>query len=107
MQQITSKEQLDSLVDGGDLLLLKHSNTCPISQEAYEEYEQFTSNNSLPSYYLVVQESRELSNYVAEKFHIKHESPQAIFFSKGDVAWHASHFKITAKALEQAVQENQ
>lgn len=107
MEQIQTKEQFDALVDNESFFLLKHSNTCPISQAAYEEYEEFTSNSSVKSYFLVVQTSRELSNYIAERFHIKHESPQAILFVKGDVAWHASHWKITSKALATVSQENQ
>lgn len=106
MERIETQEQFDQIVDKENFFILKHSNTCPISQAAYDEYEQYMNDSTVKSYYLIVQTSRELSNYIAERFHIKHESPQAILFVNGDVAWHASHWKITSKSLEAVVQEN-
>ncbi|MEH7385705.1 bacillithiol system redox-active protein YtxJ, partial [Bacillus sp. JJ1521] len=62
-------------------ILIKHSLTCPISKAAFDEYEQFVAENvNVPTYYLYVQEARELSNHIAEQFGIKHESPQALLF---------------------------
>jgi bacillithiol system protein YtxJ len=106
MEQIQTKEQFDALVESEDFFLLKHSNTCPISQAAYEEYEEFINESSVKSYYLIVQTSRDLSNYIADRFQIKHESPQALLFKKGEVAWNASHWKITSKALSTVSEEN-
>lgn len=108
MKTFNGSEDFDQLVLTGEkLLVLKHSSTCPISQAAYEEYEKFVSENeNLHTYYLVVQEERTLSNHIAEKFHIKHESPQVILFKNADVAWHASHWKITFDSLTNAVAEN-
>lgn len=90
-----------------EFFLLKHSSTCPISQAAHEEYESYSSENEkVPAYYLVVQDDRPLSNHIAEKFEIKHESPQAILFRNGQPVWNASHWKITEKALKAAVENN-
>ncbi|WP_071393810.1 bacillithiol system redox-active protein YtxJ [Bacillus tuaregi] len=86
------------------LLVLKHSITCPISLAAYDEYEAFTKEQQeVPTYYLTVQESRPLSNYIAETFQIKHESPQAILFSNKEPVWHASHRKITVTTLTESI----
>ncbi len=108
-------EKIDSIEQFEDLLkkeskfyLLKHSLTCPISHAAYKEYEKFAeTNKEIPSYYLAVQDSRPLSNEVAEKFQIKHESPQAILFSNGTALWSASHWKITNRSLANAIGENE
>lgn len=84
--------------------LIKHSITCPISQEAFDEFEQFAEGNeSIPNYYLFVQDARPLSNYIAETFGVKHESPQALLFEGGAVKWNASHWKITEKSLTSAI----
>ncbi|MFE8703397.1 bacillithiol system redox-active protein YtxJ [Cytobacillus sp. FJAT-54145] len=109
MKKIDSVEQFDQAVNEGEtIFILKHSLTCPISHAAYEEYEKFASEHlQNHTYYLAVQEARPLSNHIAETFHIKHESPQAILFMNGDVVWHASHWKITFESLEKALQENQ
>ena len=81
-------------------ILIKHSLTCPISKAAFDEYEQFVAEHQdVPTYYLYVQEARELSNHIAEHFEIKHESPQALLFDDGKVKWNASHRSITKESL--------
>ncbi|WP_251549633.1 bacillithiol system redox-active protein YtxJ [Neobacillus muris] len=107
LKKIETVEEFDQIINNKpSFFLLKHSLTCPISQAAYKEYEKFSEENQhLSTYYLAVQEARPLSNEVAEKFSIKHESPQAILFSNGEALWNASHWKITNKTLQAAVTE--
>ncbi|MFA9559058.1 bacillithiol system redox-active protein YtxJ [Evansella sp. AB-rgal1] len=83
--------------------LLKNSTTCPISMEAYNETKDFSSNHEeIPVFYLNVQESRPLSNEIAETYNVKHESPQVLLFEEGNVKWNDSHWRITKQSLEQA-----
>ncbi|MEH7106366.1 bacillithiol system redox-active protein YtxJ [Bacillus sp. JJ1764] len=107
LKKIESVEQFEELLTKEDTFyLLKHSLTCPISHAAYQEYEKFSKEHQeLPTYYLAVQDSKPLSNEIAENFQIKHESPQAILFTKGQPSWNASHWKITNKSLTAAVGE--
>ncbi|MDZ5472550.1 bacillithiol system redox-active protein YtxJ [Bacillus sp. 31A1R] len=107
MKKIDSVEEFEALIENEkNVLLVKHSLTCPISHAAFEEYESFVEENAeFNNYYLAVQDSRPLSNYIAEKFQIKHESPQALLFSNGEVVWHASHWKITYSSLTKALEE--
>lgn len=56
----------------------------------------------MDGYYLIVQEERELSNYIEEKTGIKHESPQAFYFVNGEASWHESHDNITVSSLAKA-----
>jgi len=103
-EKVETIEQFNKLVeDNHKFILLKHSLTCPISQEAYDEFEQFCeANKDSKAFYLYVQEARPLSNYIAETYGVKHESPQALIFENNSVKWHASHFKITQKSLTEA-----
>lgn len=81
---------------------LKHSTTCPVSAGAFNEYQDFLNEHpEEKGYYLAVQDSRELSNYIAGEYNIIHQSPQAFLFENGQPAWHESHWKITRKQLEQ------
>ncbi|WHY85015.1 bacillithiol system redox-active protein YtxJ [Neobacillus novalis] len=109
LKKLDSVEEFNQLVEKeSKFFLLKHSLTCPISHAAYKEYEKYADEHQdIPTYYLAVQESRPLSNEIAEKFQIKHESPQAILFSSGAASWNASHWKITNRALVNARTENQ
>ncbi|WP_040207606.1 bacillithiol system redox-active protein YtxJ [Neobacillus jeddahensis] len=108
VEKIESIEQFDHLIKNEDsFYLLKHSLTCPISHAAYKEYEKFSSENQvIPTYYLAVQDSRPLSTEIAERFQIKHESPQALLFHNGKPMWNASHWKITNRSLVSASSEN-
>jgi len=107
LKKIDTSSQLEDLLKKEDkFFLLKHSLTCPISHAAYQEYEKYAAENeSVPTYYLAVQEARPLSNEIAEKFEIKHESPQAILIKNGDAIWNASHWKITNRSLTNAISE--
>ncbi|MBU7593880.1 bacillithiol system redox-active protein YtxJ [Metabacillus halosaccharovorans] len=104
-QVIESIEQFEGLLQKHDeFLFVKNSLTCPISQAAFDEYQEFTEiHKDYPSYHLHVQEARELSNYIAETYGVKHESPQALVFRGNEVVWNASHWKITYDALKQEI----
>ncbi|MBU9714683.1 bacillithiol system redox-active protein YtxJ [Evansella tamaricis] len=101
-KKISQQKELEQLFkDNERFFLLKNSTTCPISHEAYKETENFAEENTdVPVYYLNVQEARPLSNYIAEKFQIKHESPQAILFENEKVTWHDSHWRVTKDSLK-------
>jgi len=102
--QLRSIEQLDQFVkQGGKRLLFKHSNTCPISTTAFEEFQAYLKEQAVPAAVIVVQEDRPVSNEVAERFQIKHESPQIFLLDDGSVKWHTSHWKITKAAIAEAV----
>lgn len=47
-------------------------------------------------------EDRPVSNEIAARLGVKHESPQAILVRSGKAVWHASHGRITAAALAEA-----
>ncbi len=84
------------------VVVFKHSNTCPISAMAYSRMKPLGGAVSL----IVVQQSRGLSRAVEERTGVQHESPQVLVLRRGRSVWDASHFDITAEAVEQAVREN-
>lgn len=108
MIQINNQAEFVEAIKGeGLVFVLKHSTTCPISQAAYGEYEKFSNEHpEHKCYFLTVQDARPVSEYIAEQYHIKHESPQTIIFNNGDVNWHASHWKITNSALNSVLKDN-
>lgn len=87
------------------VLFFKHSLTCPISARAYRQFESFLENAGPEALYglIIIQESRPVSNEVAERLGIQHQSPQALLVQDGRVTWDASHFDITVDSLSQAV----
>ncbi len=89
------------------VLVFKHSLTCPISTAAFREYQQFLETRPADDeavYTLIeIQKAREVSNSIAERTGVRHESPQALLLRDGEVAWHASHWNIKAQSLTEAV----
>jgi bacillithiol system protein YtxJ len=95
-------EELFRLSQSQPVILFKHSTTCPISAAAYQQMQNLENDVSL----IVVQTARAVSREVEDRTSIRHESPQAIILRDGRAVWHASHWNITADAVESAVREN-
>ena len=102
-------DELDELLtDTGDrpVVLFKHSYSCGISAEALDELVDYLNSDGADAarYALVtVQTHRDVSNAVATRFGIRHETPQALIIRDGRVVWSASHFRVTRQAVEAAV----
>lgn len=101
-QLIQSEEEFKRITEQeGAFVFFKHSTTCPISQAAFHEFDAFANQHEdVPAYYLQVQEARPLSNFIAETYGVKHESPQVFIIQNGEVKWHTSHSQITEAAIE-------
>src|SRR3712207_3100913 len=103
--QINDQQTLETLLKrshDAPVVLFKHSTTCPISSAAYKQMSQVEEDVSL----VIVQQARDVSSEIASRTGVRHESPQAIVLRNGEAVWTASHFDITASAVEQAVREN-
>jgi len=85
------------------VLIFKHSSACPVSAKADEELTPLAEADALPVYKLVVQESRALSDEIAEALDVRHETPQAIVLDDQRPVFDASHFDVTADAVRDAV----
>ena len=101
-------EELDRLLAASEarpLLLFKHSYSCGISAEALDELVAHLNGTPGDAEYAIVtvQTHREVSNEVARKLGVRHETPQALLIRDGRVVWSASHFRVTANAVEGAI----
>lgn len=87
------------------VLFFKHSLTCPISARAFKEFQSYLEEaDTHVSYKLItVQTARAVSNEVAARLNVAHESPQAILVKDGREVWNASHFDINVSSLERAI----
>jgi monothiol bacilliredoxin len=90
------------------VLLFKHSYTCGVSMEALDELLAHLNDRGpkgfFPEYAMVtVQTHRAVSNAIAQKLGVRHETPQALLVKNGRVVWSASHFRVTAAAVDDAI----
>ena len=83
------------------VLLFKHSRNCGVSCEALEELQAHVDRAAGTAAYkmVTVQSHRVVSDQVATRLGIRHETPQAILLRDGLPVWSASHFGITSDAL--------
>lgn len=98
--KIDSKEKLDEIFASSNekpVVLFKHSVTCPISADVYHEVSNADADINL----IVVQSARDISNAIAERTGIRHESPQAIVLKDGKAVYHASHYDVTADEISE------
>jgi bacillithiol system protein YtxJ len=106
---LTSAADLEVAVAGSFVrpaLFFKHSLTCGTSAWALEELEALLDGPPLSVDVCVVhvQTSRALSNAIAERFGVRHESPQALLVRDGQIIWHASHHRLTRSELAAAIE---
>jgi bacillithiol system protein YtxJ len=100
--KVTDISALKELTDRSKerpVVIFKHSLTCPISAAAYQQMAAFDGEVAL----VEVQQARALSAEIEKRLGVAHESPQVIVLRNGEVAWNASHFKITADAVADVV----
>ncbi|MEK6288625.1 MAG: bacillithiol system redox-active protein YtxJ [Acidobacteriota bacterium] len=108
LQELRSIEEFEAALAESvarPVLFFKHSLTCPISTRAFSELQSYLTNaDPRISYKLItVQNAREVSDEAASRLRLEHHSPQAILVRNGRELWSASHYEITASALEQAI----
>jgi bacillithiol system protein YtxJ len=106
IERIESIQQLDALVERSKdrpVWIFKHSLTCSISSYAWSEFRRFAEGRPDGDgvYALIeVQTARLVSNAVAQRTGLRHQSPQAILLRNAAVAWHASHYAIAMATLQ-------
>jgi len=97
-----SFEELVSRSQESPVVVFKHSTTCPISAAAYEQMTHFNGEVALVD----VQSASEVSREIEKKTGVPHESPQVLVLLNGKVIWNASHWKVKADAVAEAIREN-
>lgn len=109
LKEISTLAELDAALATSvtqPILIYKHSLTCGTSGLAYEEVLDLAGGSMLPgSVFLVrIQAARDVSDAIEARLGIRHESPQILLIVEGRVVWHASHFRVTARAIDAAMQ---
>ena len=90
------------------VLLFKHSRYCGVSAEALDELQSHIEGAAVDVVYhvITVQTHRPLSDAVSQRLGLRHETPQAILLRDEKIVWNASHFRITARQLDQVLNSN-
>ena len=88
-------------------IIFKHSYRCitsiSILNRLKPQLELFSRNATL--HFIDVVKDRSLSQYIAQKTGIIHDSPQCIILHKGQVFWHESHGGIVPDIVFECLSE--
>lgn len=91
-----SESDIDSIFSKGLHVIYKHSftcGTCMMSKMKVENIIEKTGGN-VQFHFVDVRSNRAISNYIAEKSGVRHESPQVFVVNEGGIVYHASHSTI-------------
>lgn len=87
------------------VLVYKHSYSCGTSAYALDELMDLLHGPAPEARYAMVgvQTHRDVSNAIAARLGVRHETPQVLLIRDGQVVWSASHHRVTAAAIEAAL----
>lgn len=97
-------EEIAQLSNEKQVLIFKHSTRCSISRMALKQFEkEFDQSDKIVPYFLDLLAFRSVSNEIAARFGVMHQSPQLIVIKNGKAIYNASHSDIDAGDLKQLV----
>ncbi|RDK85443.1 bacillithiol system redox-active protein YtxJ [Marinirhabdus gelatinilytica] len=105
LSEIQQVDEIEEQSKTTPVAIFKHSTSCGISRMVLRNFEkEYTlTDDQMKLYYLDLKANRAVSNEVAQRFQVIHESPQIIVVKNGATVAHASHHSIQAGDLEQFV----
>lgn len=100
LQFIGQLDEIAALSDQKPAVIFKHSTRCSISRFALKQFEkEYESNDNVDAYFLDLLEHRDISNEIASRFQVMHQSPQLLLIKNGKSVYDVSHDAIDAKDL--------
>jgi len=102
---LTEMKQLESIAEASKTktqLIFKHSTRCGISRMVIAQFKKDYGFTEIEAnlYYLDLLGHRDISQEIAKRFHVVHESPQLVVIKNGVVVAHVSHGEINNLELE-------
>lgn len=105
--ELTDLVQLDEIIaisNEKPVAIFKHSTRCSISRMALKQFEnEFNISDKVTPYFLDLIAHRDISNEIANRFGVTHQSPQLILIKEGKAIYNVSHSDIDAESLKAKV----
>ena len=108
-KSLSSLEQLneiDAASKSKPVLIFKHSTRCSISSAALSRFERnydAQHDAKVDFYFLDLLSHRDISNAIANRYQVEHQSPQALLIQNGKSIFESSHFEIDYQEILQKV----
>lgn len=103
LQTVDQLDEIKEISFEKPVVLFKHSTRCAISSMALSRLKGSWNESEMAEidfYYLDLIAHREVSNTIAEKFNVVHQSPQIIVVKNGEAIYHDSHSGISYSTLK-------
>lgn len=101
--ELTDLGQLSEIIEISNekpVAIFKHSTRCSVSRMALKQFEnEFNSSDKVTPYFLDLIAHRDISNEIASRFGVMHQSPQLILIKEGKAIYNVSHSDIDAEEL--------
>jgi bacillithiol system protein YtxJ len=101
--ELTDLGQLNEIIaisNEKPVAIFKHSTRCSVSRMALKQFEnEFNSSDKVTPYFLDLIANRDISNEIANRFGVTHQSPQLILIKGGKAIYNVSHSDIDAEEL--------
>lgn len=100
LTDIAQLDEIDALSseESSSVAIFKHSTRCSISSMALNRVNR--GEASMPAYLLDLIQYREISNAIATRYQIMHESPQLLIIKNGKAVHHSSHTMISLSEMQ-------
>jgi bacillithiol system protein YtxJ len=99
IDSIMMLEKLDEQSVSQAVIIFKHSTRCSISSAALGRLQRDWNNEIARVFYLDLIAYRDLSNLIAKRYHVQHQSPQILVIKNRSCIYHASHLEINASDI--------
>ena len=97
LSQLDEIEFLSSNQDFSGVAVFKHSTRCGTSSFVKKMFERsWDKTSNIPVYHLDLIRNKNISNEIASRWNVNHESPQLIVLKENKVTDQASHSSISA-----------
>jgi len=104
LTNLAQLNDIESMSNVKPIVIFKHSTRCSISRFALKQFErEYDLDETVDAFFLDLIEHRDVSNEIANKFGVYHESPQLILIKNGKAVYDVSHSEISAEALKSKV----
>ena len=95
--ELSELSQLDTIIEDSKTktqVIFKHSTRCGISRAVLKQFEKKEIEDTIDLYYLDLLSYRDISNELASKFQVIHQSPQLLVIKNEVVVAHDSHYDL-------------
>jgi bacillithiol system protein YtxJ len=102
LKDLGQLNEILSISNEKPVVLFKHSTRCSISRMVLKQFEnEFDLEDKVDAYFLDLLEYRDISNEIASRFNVYHQSPQLLLIKAGKSIYAVSHSDNDAKELKE------